>query len=92
MARAELTELRVTAQLVGWRRTRMWGHGDLVTSYPTGAVIARLPLGMPGRVAAAVEARCSADGHPLSTNPTVTLTGSLDVHPRVERGPVITTV
>ena len=84
---ADLDREAVHGQLVGWRRTRTWGQGELVAVGPNGRdVIARVPVGAPGNVAAAVESRCHAEGTSLATNPMVTVTGGLEVHRRY--GPV----
>lgn len=81
---AGLREVTVSGRLVGWRRTRKWGQGDLITpSADGGDFIARIPIGIPGRTAAAVEARLERS-HPgaLASDPVVVATGALDVHRR----------
>lgn len=77
IAAAGLDEVTVTGRLTGWRRSPTWGQGDLVD-----VAGARLPLGLPGHIAAAVEARCRQAGTPLIAEPAVTVAGRLDVHPR----------
>jgi exodeoxyribonuclease VII large subunit len=82
--RGGLTEITLTGRLSGWRRTRAWGQADLTTPTPDGTDFsARIPIGVPGRAAAALEARLERT-HPgaLAGDPTVTVTGAVEIHPR----------
>ncbi len=68
LAAADLDEIVVRGQLVGWQRRPAWASAEIVEHSLDGRrPLARIPIGMPGRHAAALEQQLPAFV-PLSTS------------------------
>ncbi len=82
LAAADLDEIVVRGQLVGWRRRPAWASAEIVEHSPDGRrPLARIPIGMPGRHAAALEQQLlRRDGRTLDDGLTVTAVGHLACH------------
>ncbi len=72
----------VTGTLSTWRRGKAWASGEIVTFHPgTTTPLARLSIGVPGRIAAVLERRFDEAGTPLGAGAVVTIEAQPELHP-----------